>query len=238
MNNLKFLSWLVCAISFSFTGLAQPIQTAHIKYEMSINADGQEEMKQMASLMGNSIMDVYFTEWKQRVDMSMMGGMIVTKMFYDKQMNKSIMLQEMMGQKFKIKLDDQKIQDSKRKDSDSPKLSPKVTLDKKDRKKIQGYDCYKATAAIENNGQKVLITCYITDQINSPHSIIKEADEISFGGFPLEYTLDMATMKILVTAKEIDKNVNSSIFEVPTSGYKEMTLEEFTHKMGGAGLGF
>ncbi|MBK6823952.1 MAG: hypothetical protein IPG87_13560 [Saprospiraceae bacterium] len=55
---------------------------------------------------------------------------------------------------------------------------------------------------------------------------------------PLEYTLDMKSMKLVVTTKEVVKNFNSNIFDIPSSGYKEMTLEEFTKKMGGGNLGF
>lgn len=92
--------------------------------------DGQEDMKQMAGLMGNSTMDVYFTNQKQRVDMSMMGGLILTKMFYDKQTKSSTMLQEMMGQKYKIKLDEQVGQNSKNVNSDISNANSKVTFDK------------------------------------------------------------------------------------------------------------
>ena len=238
MNNLIILQSLIFTIFFSAHGASQPLLTAHVKYEVSINVDGQEDMKQMAGLMGNSTMDVYFTNQKQRVDMSMMGGLILTKMFYDKQTKSSIMLQEMMGQKYKIKLDEQVGQNSKNVNSDISNANSKVTFDKNDRKKIQGYDCYKSTATIDNNGQKISIICYVTDQIKSPQGIIKEADDVNFGGLPLEYTLDMKSMKLVVTTKEVVKNFNSNIFDIPSSGYKEMTLEEFTKKMGGGNLGF
>nr|MBA4167823.1 hypothetical protein [Chitinophagaceae bacterium] len=90
-------------------------------------------------------------------------------------------------------------------------------------KEIAGYKCVKAEAKM-NDGSSFYVY-YTTD-------IIPENKEYDYhfrhlNGLPLEYELTQKNLTIRYTVSKINMNpVPASKFDVPTSGYREMTYDE------------
>ena len=90
-------------------------------------------------------------------------------------------------------------------------------------KEIAGYKCIKAEAKMSDGS--TFIVYYTPD-------IIPENKEYDYhfrdlNGLPLEYELTQRNLNIRYTVSRINMNpVAASKFDVPTSGYREMTYEE------------
>jgi GLPGLI family protein len=141
---------------------------------------------------------------------------------HDSRTGTSVILQEVSGQKLLIKMS---AEDWK----DKNKRYEGVTFTNTDETKtIAGYKCIKAIAKMADGAT---FTVYYTNEI------IPENQEYSYqfknlNGLPLEYELTQGNLKIKYTVSKISLNpVPASKFDIPKSGYREMTYEE-SRKLG------
>ncbi len=91
-----------------------------------------------------------------------------------------------------------------------------------DTKEIAGYSCKKAIIKTENSSSPVYV--FYTDKI---HSIMQiNRDWNNFNGFPLQYTLEMNGIVMMMTAISVSsEKVADSYFLIP-SDYQIITAEQ------------
>jgi Domain of unknown function (DUF4412) len=211
-----------------FSSAQKTLKEGSVIYELTtIESDAPE-----AQMMKGSRMNLYFNKKKQKFEISMMGGMVEIISITDLTTEESTMLTNVMGNKSMVKMSKEETEKQKEKNQ---KPEFEVIFDKKDKKEIVGYSCYRATLKGEDG---TVITTYVTDEIKTKLEFFNQM----FPGlnvFPLEYSIDAGGISLVFAAQEFKTKVDSDTFNIPTEGYTEMTLEEFEKQMGGlGGMGF
>lgn len=151
---------------------------------------------------------------KTRMEMSMMGGSIVTIMDIDAK--KSDILIDMMGQKMHTQ--------STTEDFEKGMNMTDVKVHSGDTKKIAGYSCKKIKGK-SADGYPVEI--YYTEEIQSGafNDMLEKVANVN--GLPLEFTVSNQGMKMLLSAIEIkSKDVSDDLFEIP-EGYQKVDSNPF-----------
>ncbi|MEZ4951846.1 MAG: DUF4412 domain-containing protein [Saprospiraceae bacterium] len=218
---------LVSVLAFSQNALAQKkMKEGSVVFTIDTeDADSPEMM-----MMAGTTLTFYFNSEMQRMDMNMMGGMMRIQTF-SKAGNslEATMFMDMMGKKIQIsELNSEEM--SQANNYMNFENATDISYDEKDKKKIAGYDCYKAIIKTKE-GQ--VMSYYITEKITPPAT---QVDKImSLKGYPLEMTVDTGQgMVMTFVATEVNSKLNKTDLEYPT-GYQKMTMEEFQNEMGGAG---
>jgi GLPGLI family protein len=135
---------------------------------------------------------------------------------YDSKTGLAVILKEVSGQKILIHLSSTDWQDMNKLDEGILFATTSET------KTIAGYKCIKAIAKT-SSGE--LIAYYTTDII--PDNKNYNTKFKNLDGLPLEYQLVNGNFKIQCTVSKINLNpVPASKFDIPKSGYREMTYEE------------
>ncbi len=208
----------------------------YIKMEMTeVNSDNEQMAMQLQMLKGTQT-EVHFKGDKYVTSMNMMGGMMVTQTFVNQKDKSFDMLMDMMGQKMWI---NSTMDEMNASENAQVAKNAKVTYDKKDTKKILGYNAYKVM--IEFPDQKDMsVTGYITEEIKTKANLMQGMEALELDGYPLEFTVTNPMMSMSMSTIEIKEDVDASKLEMNTEGYKKMTMEEFSKQMGGmsGGMGF
>jgi GLPGLI family protein len=90
-------------------------------------------------------------------------------------------------------------------------------------KTIAGYNCIKAVATLPDG---TTFTVYYTPDI-VPENKEYDYQFKNLNGLPLEYELVQGKLTIRYTVSRINMNpVPASKFDIPKTGYREMTYEE------------
>ncbi|MEP7278169.1 MAG: DUF4412 domain-containing protein [Bacteroidota bacterium] len=144
---------------------------------------------------------------------------------YDAKTGTAVVLQEISGQKLLIRMTAANWKDkNKRYENIS-------FTNTGDTKTIAGYKCIKATANMKDGSS---FTVYYTKEIIPENASYNEQFK-NLEGLPLEYELTQGKLKIKYTVSKINMNpVPASKFDIPKSGYRELTYEE-SRKMGAGG---
>lgn len=226
---LKITSIAVLLFSLSFTSEAQKtVKEGSVIYELTnIESDAPE-----VQMMKGSRMNIYFNKKKQKFEMNMMGGLMEIITITDLGTEESTMLTNIMGNKSMVKMTKEEAEKQKGK---GEKPDYEISFDKKDKKEIAGYKCYKAMLKSKDGG---VVNTYVTDEIKTNLKFFNEM----FPGlnvFPLEYSIENGGISLVFSAQEFNTKLASDAFDIPTEGYTEMTFEEFEKQMGGmGGMGF
>ncbi len=228
MKKILNLSFVLVAI-FALTSTAfgqKKIKEGVVKFEMSAEGNDSPEM----AMLGGSTMDFYFTAEKQRMDMSMMGGLMKIQTIVPIQSVKdAAILMDMMGQKIQIvDLSEEDLSGSYNM-MNVDDIS-NVSYNESDKKTILGYPCYKATVKMENN---MTMKYYITEKIQPPVGMKNKDNKVLLKGYPLEMIIDTGQgMEMVFKATEVSKDLPKDAFTVP-DGYQRMTMKEFEEMTGG-----
>ena len=188
------------------------------------------QMAQVAEMMKGTQTKVYFKGDKSVTQMDMMGGMVKMNMYTQIEGEFDILM-DAMGQRFWVNMPKTEIAQMKAK---APEME--IKYDKSDTKTIVGYECYKMTVVVDGDSE-MNITGYITEDLSFQAPVMQGVDMTQFAGFPLEYTMEGGPMQMTITTKDFLKTVEESVFEMNTSGYKKMSMDEL-QSMGGGGFGF
>jgi hypothetical protein len=136
---------------------------------------------------------------------------------YDSKTGSGVMLKEVSGQKLLIHLSPENWQEINKPDEGI------VFTPLSETKTIAGYKCLKAIGKTSYGSE---LTVYYTTEIipdNKDYNIKFKNLE----GLPLEYELTYNNRKIQYTVSKVNLNpVPASKFDIPKSGYREMTYEE------------
>ncbi len=146
-----------------------------------------------------------------------------TSTIYDHKLGSGVVLRDFGAQKLLIKMNRANWADKNKKYSG---ISFKPTGETKI---IAGYNCEKAEALMKDGTTFIV---YFTREIVAENSEY-DAQFKNLPGFPLEYESNQGTLKIKYTAAKISFDpVPVSRFDIPKSGYREMTYEESVKKSG------
>lgn len=235
MIRIKALIVLAICSSLAFTGWSQQLSEGMVKMELIDVKTDNPQMSQMLDAMKGSTQVIYFNEEQQKVDMTMMGGMMHMQMYQDFNNNTSESYIDMMGQKIKtIQSSDEKAKQAEA--SKAMMGDSGVKYDKNDTKEILGYKCHKAMIEMVNQGQKATMTFYITPEIKVPKAFVQNMDHLKLEGAPLEINMDLGMMGMTYRAVEISKDLPADFFKKPEGDYKEMTTEQL-QQMGMGQMG-
>jgi GLPGLI family protein len=147
----------------------------------------------------------------------MTSSLFSSSTIYDSKTGLGVMLKEVSGQKLLIHLSTENWQEINKPDDGIVFTTIPET------KTIAGYKCIKAIGKTSYGSE--LIVYYTTEIIpdNKDYNIKFKNLE----GLPLEYQLTYNNRKIQYTVSKVNLNpVPASKFDIPKSGYREMTYEE------------
>lgn len=212
------------------------LDKGYVKMEITEATSEDPQMAMGLEMMKGSVTEIFFIEGKYRTIMNMMGGMVKMDNLVDISSNKMDMLFDAMGNKMWV---DTNLDDAKKNKPAAQNMEDfKVEYDESQTKKILGYDAYKATITIPGNAGMSVVG-WITEAIKTDANMIQGMEDLKLKGFPLEFSIVNAQMKMTFATTEIKETVDETKFVLKTDGYKKMTMEEFSKTMGGlGGMGF
>ena len=219
MRKIKQISICLLLLA-SISTIGQTLSSGFVKYTMTSDNENM-------AMMGDVIITNYFNQTDNAIEIDMMGGMMITKIYTKfSDPKKPIVTMDAMGNKFQISEVDEKAKGGT--DFTDLKNVESITYDKKDTKQIAGYSCYKADIKY-NNGKTAVF--YLTEKIN-----VKKVDDpeekIKLEGFPLEMVIESEEGTLTITATEVSKELPENSFVI-SDEYEKITMEELQEKMGG-----
>jgi GLPGLI family protein len=147
----------------------------------------------------------------------MASALFFSTTFYDAKTGSATILKEVSGQKLLIRMAAEDLQEKNR------RYEGLMYINEPETKIIAGYKCMKAVAKTKDG---LTITVYYTKDL-IPDNKDYEPQFKNLEGLPLEYELTNGNLKIKYTLSAINLNpIPESKFDIPKSGYREMTYEE------------
>jgi GLPGLI family protein len=211
MKNYLALLLLFCA---ALTVSAQKkISEMTLVYDAKVTT-GNTEPK-MADAFDGATTTIYLKGHQSRSEM--VSALFSSSTVHDVRTGTAVVLREVSGQKLLIRMT---ANDWQEKNARYKGITFKNTGETKE---IAGYKCFKSEATM-TDGSKFIVW-YTPD-------IIPENKEYDYHfknleGLPLEYELTQRNLTIRYTVSKINLNpVPASKFDIPTSGYREMTYQE------------
>ncbi|MCB0664938.1 MAG: hypothetical protein KDC80_03905 [Saprospiraceae bacterium] len=217
--------------------LAQAKSKGTLTFEVTDVTTNSPEMQQMVGAMKGMTQKLEFDDKRQKMTMDMMGGMMLIKTYTDTDKKSTETYMDMMGQKIKTVVSNAEIEKAQ-KEAGVMIKSDDIVYDKSVRKEVMGKDCYKATLQLDNNGQKVNMEMYVTDDIQVPTSFIQNLNQVQLQGTPLMWIIDVGMMKMTFVATEITDDLASDFFSKPEGDYQEMSMEQLKQMGMGGQMGF
>lgn len=215
MVRISIFSCLLAVFScFASIGLqAQKAFTeGSVSYKV-IQVDGPTYLK---SMIRGGKASVHIKGKLVNAELTIMNGMMHSQTITDHKTDTSYMLNDMMGKKTAVLLEDPTLGDT-----------IKINYFKEETKQILGYTCHKAVL----KSKKGITTVYVTDDIPVKSQLSRFYKELS--GFPLEYELTRDGVTMTFQASAINhESPPVSKFLIPED-FKRMTISEFESMMGG-----
>ena len=208
--NIVVLALLFCSIA-SFA--QKKVSELTLVYDANVTS-GTAEPK-MADAFDGATTTLYLKGNLSRLEMA--SALFSSTTIHDSKTGNATVLREVSGQKLLIRMT---AENWKEKNRRYENLTFESTGETKD---IAGYKCQKAEAKMPDGSSFVVF--YTTDLI--PENRDYDYQFHSLNGLPLEYILNRGKMTIRYTVSKISLNpVPASKFDIPKSGYREMTYEE------------
>lgn len=213
---MKSFFIILSVLVVAFSTKAQ-LTEGHFSYSIEMKSDNPD-MQMAIGMMQESSMDLFVFGPKTRVDMKM-GTMMELSTITD-QSEKVIMLMSGMFGKNAIETSVPELEKNK---EDFPE--PTLTLID-DSKNIKGFSCKKALLTDAEGNESLF---WYTEEIE----VSKKGQSYlssKVPGFPLEYSINVNGMTLVLTVKDIVKKLDKQqkkFFDLKIpEGYTEMTLEE------------
>lgn len=213
---LKFTILFLCTTIFL---LAQKkVSELTLVYDAIITT-GSKEPK-LADAFDGATTTVYIKGNLSRSEMVSALASFTT--IHDSNTGSSVILQEVSGQKLLIRMTADNWKDKN-------KRYEGITFSNTgETKTIAGYKCVKAIAKMKDGATFIV---YYTNEI-VPENMEYNYQFKNLDGLPLEYELSQDNLTIKYTVSKINLNpVPASKFDIPKSGYRELTYEE-SRKLG------
>jgi GLPGLI family protein len=169
----------------------------------------------MADAFDGSTTTIYLKGNMSRSEM--VSALFSSTTIHDSQTGSAVVLREVSGQKLLIRMTPANWKD---KNGKYQGITFETTTETRE---IAGYKCVKAVAKMADGSSFTVF--YTTDII--PENREYDYHFRNLNGLPLEYELTQRNLTIRYTVSKINMNpVPSSKFDIPTSGYREMTYDE------------
>jgi len=182
-------------------------------YDATVTS-GNTEPK-MADAFDGATTTLYLKGNLSRLEMA--SALFSSTTIHDSKSGNATVLREVSGQKLLIRMN---AENWKEKNRRYENINFEPTGETKD---IAGYKCEKAEAKMPDGS--TFVVYYTTDLI--PENREYDYQFRSLNGLPLEYILNRGKMTIRYTVSKISLNpVPASKFDIPKSGYRELTYEE------------
>jgi GLPGLI family protein len=147
----------------------------------------------------------------------MASSLFFSTTFYDAKTGSAVILKEVSGQKLLIRMAAEDLQERNK------RYEGLIYSNEPETKIIAGYKCLKSVATTKDG---LTITVFYTKDL-IPDNKEYEPQFKNLEGLPLEYELTKGDLKIKYTLSAIHLNtIPESKFDIPKSGYREMTYEE------------
>jgi len=210
MFNLKYTGLSAVVLLLAIQGAAQKrVAELTLLYNSVIN-NTQDPNKKISSTTG------YFLKGNEsRAEMS--NSLLSSVTIYDFKTGSGVILKQVNGQKLLIRLNEENWNQKNRRFLNLNFTKTNET------KTIAGYACSQATASTPDGFD---ITVFYTRDL-IPENKFYDPLFKNLDGLPLEYELKKGSLQIKYTLASISLNpVPASKFDIPTSGYRELTFEE------------
>ena len=213
MHYTKYL--LTIAVLFT-TGLVQAqklLSEGTIQYDVTVQT-GSNDPK-MADVFDGAVAMVLVKGSHSRSELKTAIGNSVT--IYDSKSGSGVVMREFGSQKLLIRMNrDNWVDKNKKYDGISFTKTGET-------KKIAGYNCEQAVAKLTDGSS---FTVFYTSEIRLENREY-DAQFKNLPGVPLEFESNVSNIKVKYSATRISFDpVPIQRFEIPTSGYREMTYEE------------
>ena len=215
----QILSIALLLIGSSLHVIAQKkVAELTLVYDAAVSSG--EKQPKMADAFDGATATVYIKGSLSRSEMT--SALASFTSIHDAKTGTAVILQEISGQKLLIRMTPENWKDKNKRYENIHFTDTKETKD------IAGYKCIKATAAMQDGST---FTVYYTRDI-VPENQEYDAQFRNLTGLPLEYELNQGKLSIRYTVSKVNMNpVPASKFDIPKSGYRELTYEE-SRKMG------
>ena len=215
MNRFPLLVFLVfvCSPMFAQKTLSEGL----IQYDVSVQT-GSNEPK-LADMFDGAKATLYLKGTQSRTELSSALG--TTSTIYDHKTGIGVVLRDFGAQKLLIKLNRSNWADKNK------KYDGIVFKQTGDTKNIAGYKCEKAIATLKDG---TTFTVFFTREVVAENDQY-DAQFKSLPGIPLEYESIVGNLKVKYSASKISFDPVPVVkFEIPKSGFREMTYEESVRK--------
>jgi GLPGLI family protein len=175
---------------------------------------GNAETK-AADLLDGAVMRMYVKGMQTRTDLKSILGTTIT--LQDARSGAAVVLNEYGDQKIMIRMSKDEFEDRNRKFN-----GLRYEL-KNDTKTILGYTCKLAVVTLADG--TTFRVYYAPDLVFQNKNYGQQFQTLP--GFPLEYESELGKMKVTYIADKIAFDpITASLFDIPKTGYREMTYEE------------
>ncbi len=184
-----------------------------VVYNVIVNT-GNNEAK-AADLLDGATQKIWFKGVNTRTELTSILGKTIT--LHDSKAGNAVVMNEYGDQKILIRMTKENYQDRNSKYAGIQyEFLP-------DTKKILGYNCKLAIAKMKDGSTfRVYYTPEIAFQ-NKDYGVQFQ----NLPGFPLEYESELGKMKVTYIADKVSFDpVAAALYDVPKSGYREMTYEQ------------
>ena len=212
MTRIPGLLSLLCVLCLGVNA-QKKISELTLVYDASVTT-GNAEPK-MADAFDGATTTIYLKGNMSRSEM--VSALFSSTTIHDSKTGAAVVLREVSGQKLLIRMN---AQDWQQKNARYNGITFKNTGETKE---IAGYKCIKAEAKMSDGTS---FSVYYTSDI-VPENKEYDYHFRNLNGLPLEYELTQRNLTIRYTVSKINLNpVPASKFDIPTSGYREMSYEE------------
>ncbi|HUR11340.1 MAG TPA: hypothetical protein VM012_08220 [Flavitalea sp.] len=211
----KIKVFLVMAGAFSALHLSaqKKVSELTLVYDAAITT-GSTEPK-MADAFDGATTTVYLKGNLSRSEMA--SAIFSSTTIHDSKTGSAVVLREVSGQKLLIRMSPENWQEKNR------RYQGITFVNTAERKTIAGYQCIKAEAKLPDGATFTVF--YTPDLV--PENKEYDYQFKNLNGLPLEYELTQGKLKIKYTVSKINMNpVPASKFDIPKSGYRELTYDE------------
>lgn len=209
----KYLLLVVSILPFSKIMAQKALSEGSIQYDISVQT-GSNQAK-MADVFDGATGLVYIKGNQSRTELKSAIGSSIT--LYDSKSGNGVVIREFGSQKLLIRMNAKNWTDKNKKYEGMTFTATSET------KKIAGYNCVQAIAKLADGSS---FTVFYTNELNIENKSY-EAQFKNLPGVPLEYESVMGNLRVKYSASKVSFDpVPIQRFEIPTSGYREMTYEE------------
>ena len=214
MKRLKYYFFFLALFYAPATFSQKKISELTIVYNYTLSNTSSTDPTQGSPIL-NAINTIYIKANMSRSEIT--SSMFSSATIYDAKSGSAVVLREVSGQKLLIRMTPENWQDKNK------RYEGIHFNNVQESKIIAGYKCDKAVATTSDG---FTISVYYTKDL-VPENKDYDVQFKSLNGLPLEYELTKGSLQIKYVLASINLNpVPASKFDIPKSGYREMSYEE------------